>query len=259
MAKLKVLTYAEDQAAYWGTQALDPDATVVSSGVELLGCSRASLKWTRTVPSALREDVAMTSIWVAKTVGGNLWSMIPLAELASLETALFLFNSALASMQENGWTLAEIAWHQVNEHTPRTAPDPTTGAPGTGQKMGPATRTTIAGVAGTVSGTRLPDQVAETITLRTVGRRHWGRLYIPGLSANSLQTDYGRWLAFTVDSVATAFNSLHDTWQTAGYQIGVWSQLHPAFLTVKQIECDDVPDIVRRRRPKQTGYRKIIS
>lgn len=252
MAKMKVLTYAEDQASYWATQAIDPDATIMASGAELLGCSRVSLKWARTVPSTLREDLAMTSMWVAKTVGGNLWSMIPIGELAAMETKLDTFTTSVANNQESGWTLVEYAWHQVNEHTPR---DET----GRGQKMGPATRTTVKAVLGQSSTIRLPDQVSETITMRTVSRRHWGRMYLPGFSSSMLQADYGRWTTAFVDALATALNTLHDGWQTDGYQIGVWSQLHPAFLTPKQFECDDIPDIIRRRRPKQAAYRKVIS
>lgn len=253
-AKVKGLTYAEAEAGYWATQPLDADAIVTSSGADVLGTSRVTLKWSRAQPTALREDLAMTSIWLAKIVGGGLYSFIPLAELAAREAALDVFCTGLMLYLSADYKLVEYAWHHVTENSPRTDD------PGhRGQKMGPADRITVKSIAGSASGTDLPQQVSQTITLRTVSRRHWGRLYIPAPTTTALQGAYGRWTSAFADDLATIFNNLHNTWQDAGYQVGVWSQLHPAFMTPKQIETDDVVDVIRRRRSKQTGYRKILS
>lgn len=252
MPKLKNLTFASDQETYWRSKAIDADATVVNSASALLGTSRVTLGFTRVTPAGTREDRAVTSIWVAKAVGGGLFSMIPVSELAALEPALTTFVTTIMVGISSDWINVEYAWHQVNEDSPR---DET----GRGQKMGPAVRTTVVSNIGSSGVTRLPDQVASTLTLRTVVRSSWGRLYWPGGVSANLQTQYGRWLTTRVDNLANALNTLHDTWQTAGYQIGVYSQLHPAFLTPKAIEVDDVPDIVRRRRVKQANYRKILT
>lgn len=251
-AKIKQITYAEAEAAYWATQTYDVDTVLTSSGADVLGCSRVTLKWTRDVPSGLRDDVCLTSLWVGKAAGGALYSMIPLAELAAMETALDTMAAAWASLADSTYHLTEYAWHQVNEASPR---DET----GRAQKMGPAVRTTVKAVAGANSGVRLPDQVALNTTLRTASRKHWGRNYWPGVTHLGLTTDYGRFSTSFVDVYANGVDALHNTWQTAGYQLGVWSQLHPAFMTPKQIEADDIPDIQRRRRAKQPLYRKIIS
>jgi hypothetical protein len=251
-AKVKYLTHAADEAAYWATKATDVDASVVNAGASLLGTSRVTLAWTRNAPAGIREDRAVTSIWVAKAAGGGLFSMVPVSELAAMETALDTFALGLTSPLSSDWTLVEYAWHQVNQDSPR---DET----GRGQKMGPAVRVTVKSNPGAAGTTRLPDQVASTITLRTVVRSSWGRMYVPGGIAANLQTNYGRWTTTRVDTLAGLLNTLHDAWQTLGYQIGVYSMLHPAFLTPKQIEVDDIPDIVRRRRPKQANYRKIFS
>jgi hypothetical protein len=252
VAKSKNLTYAASEEAYWHSKPTDADAVVASAGVALLGTSRVTLGFTRTVPVGLREDRAATSIWVAKAVGGGIFSMIPIAELAALEPALTTFVSALMVDVHSSWSNVEYAWHQVNQNSPR---DET----GRGQKMGPATRTTVVANNGGSAGTRLPDQVASTITLRTVVRSSWGRLYWPGGATTNLGSTGGRWTNGRVDYIANAFNTLHDAWVALGYQIGVYSMLHPAFLTPKAIEVDDVPDIIRRRRPKQAGYRKILT
>lgn len=251
MPKLKQVTWAESQSAYWAGQTFDVDATLTSSAADLLGANRVTMKFTRAVPAGLREDVCLTSLWVAKTAGGGLFSMIPVSEIAALETALDTFLAVWRGIADDQFTCTEYAWHQVNEATPRDAS-------GKGQKMGPAVRVTPKTLVGNFAGTRLPDQVALNTTLRTASRKHWGRSYWPGLSAGDLQVDYGRYTNAVVDAVANGLNALHDTWQTAGYQLGVWSMLHPAFLTPKAIEVDDIPDIQRRRRPKQPGYRKIV-
>lgn len=251
-AKVKFVTYAESQASYWATQAFDADATVASSGADVLGTSRVTLSFTRGTPSGTREDRAATSFWVAKTVGASLYSKIPIAELSSLEAALDAFYASLRPTLTPDWTLVEYAWHQYDESTPRTQD-------GRGQKAGPAVRLTTKSLPGTSGTSTLPYQVASTVTQRTASRKHWGRSYLPGGAANSLNATTGRWTNGYVDALAGALNTLHDTWQTAGYQLGVWSQLHPAFLTPKTIECDDIPDIIRRRRAKQSNYRKLIS
>lgn len=251
-AKLKVITHANTEGTYWAAQPIDYDCTLVDAGASVLGCSRVTVAFSRTVPAGLREDRACTSFWIAKTVGGNLWSVIPVAELAAAEAPLDTWASAWAAQSHSDWRIVEYAWHQVTQNSPRTDD-------GRGQQMGPATRVTVKNVVGTSATNRLPDQVAQTVTLKTCSRRHWGRTYLPGHGSNDLQTSYGRWLNATVDALVLNINDLHDALQAAGYQLGVYSQLHPAFMTPRAIQSDDIPDIIRRRRGKQAGYRKIMT
>jgi hypothetical protein len=253
-AKLKLVTYAEPEAAYWASQVYDADVGLASAGASLLGTSRVSISYTRATPSGLREDRAVFSLWVAKAAGANLFSMIPLSELAAMETALDTFVNAIGVAQSSSWTCVEYAWHQVNQNSPRTDD------PGQrGQKMGPAVRVVTKALVPGGFAQPAPYQVSSTITLRTASRKHWGRIYVPGVAVGALQTNYGRWTNTMVDNLANALNALHNTWQDASYQLGVYSMLHPAFLTPKTIEADDIPDIVRRRRAKQMGYRKLLS
>lgn len=257
-AKAKVITYAAAEGSYWTGQPVDYDATLVDAGATIVGASRVTIGFSRTVPAGLREDRAATSFWVAKIVGGNLYQMVPVAELSTLETALDTFVGVWQGQSHSDWRVVEYAWHQVNQNSPRGILNNDPNQPSPSQQMGPATRVTVKNVAGTGATARLPDQVAQTVTFHTCSRRHWGRVYIPGHAANDLQTNYGRWLQTTVDALTDGVNALHDTWQNAGYQLGVYSQLHPAFMTPRAIQADDVPDIIRRRRPKQVGYRKVV-
>lgn len=252
MAKSKNLTYAPAYETYWQAQPVDADAIVASSGASVLGCNRVNLHYTRITPTGTREDRAIFGLWVAKITGGGLYSKHSVSELATLETALDTFATAIATFQTTNWTLVEYQWFQVDQNSPRDES-------GKSQLLGPPAKITSKAVVGIDGTATLPFQVASTITLRTVSRRHWGRSYIPGLSSARLQASYGRWTNTLVDGLANAMNTLHDSWVTAGSQLGTWSLLKPAFMTPKTIEVDDVPDIIRRRRAKQMAYRKLLS
>lgn len=249
MPYVNSIRYKTEEAAYWTSQSVDFGASVADQS-GLLGCSRCTLKWTRLQPAGVTEDQAMTHLWFGKIAGTD-FAYVPTVELASIEAAMDTWMTALLPFIANDFTLVEYAWHHFTEDLPRTVD-------GRGQKPGPAVRVTAKSTAGTFSGTCLPHQVACNITLRTASRRHWGRSAIPGMGSGNLQGDYGRWTSTMVDAFAAATKTLHDSQQTASYQLGVWSQLHPAFLAPKQVEVDDVPDIVRRRRAKRTAYRKIV-
>src|SRR4051794_31303532 len=105
-AKVKMVTYAENTASYWATQAFDADAVVASSGADVLGTSRVTLSFTRNTPAGTREDRAATSFWVAKAAGASLFSKVPISELAAMETALDAFWTAIKGSITPDWTLA---------------------------------------------------------------------------------------------------------------------------------------------------------
>jgi hypothetical protein len=104
---------------------------------------------------------------------------------------------------------------------------------------------------------RSPDQLACNLTIRTASRKHWGRIELPGIDIGKWDPASGRLLNSSIDLLSGAFDGLHNSLATAGYRLGVWSQLHPTFMTASQLEVDDVPDIQRRRRPKRRNYAKI--
>lgn len=257
MPKVKTIRYKTEEASYWATQSIDHDADVGDQS-GLLGASRVTLKWNRIVPSGLSEDQSMTKFWFAKIAGPD-FSQIPIAELSTIEGFLNTFITNVTTVIHGDYQLVEYAWHQFDENSPRTDDRVLGPGNGPGQKPGPAVRVTSKAVFGGGAGVRLPDQVTMNVTLRTASRRHWGRSCFPGMVSTELQNQYGRWKSTDVDLWATQVDVLHNSSQTAGYQLGVWSQSHPAFLTPKTIEADDVPDIQRRRRAKRTGYRKLVS
>jgi hypothetical protein len=257
LAKTKAIRYKTEEAAYWNAQAVDHDADMADQS-GLLGCTRVTLKWNRVTLTGLGEDQVMTKFWFAKIAGTD-YAYVPVAELATIEGFLNTFVATISSWIHTSYTMVEYAWHQFTENSPRTDDKVLGVGMGAGQKPGPAVRTTVRAAVGADASGRLPDQVTLNVTLRTASRRHWGRSCFPGVTNGSLQGSYGRWNNTVVDGFANAVNVLHDSAVAATYQMGVYSQTHPAFLTPKTIEADDVVDIQRRRRAKRTGYRKLVS
>jgi hypothetical protein len=250
VAYVKDITHAASEAGYWATQARDFDSVLTDSALAVVGCSRVTLKWKRTVPTGLSEDLMMCTLSIAKDVGGHLYGYVPLIELAPIETLLDGFMTTVKAQQHSSITLVEYSWHVLTQNSPR---DKT----GRGQKAGPAVRVTTKSTPGTASVGRSPDQLATNLTIRTASRKHWGRIALPGIDIGKWDPASGRLLNSSIDLLSGAFDGLHNNLVTAGYRLGVWSQLHPTFMTASQLEVDDVPDIQRRRRPKRRNYAKI--
>jgi hypothetical protein len=122
----------------------------------------------------------------------------------------------------------------------------------------PARVTTIATpIVGTGTGIQA-HQVATTVTLRTALRRHWGRIYVP-LSPTALQAG-GELTDAGVDSLAgSARTGLMVTPATQGITPVVYDRARKLVFGVSAIEMDSVPDIIRRRRVRTTGYKKIFT
>jgi hypothetical protein len=104
-----------------------------------------------------------------------------------------------------------------------------------------------------------PYQVAMSVTFRTAQRRHWGRVYLPGCSSSDTQ-QFGRFLNGAITSIADATAKLHKEAGADGFWLmvpttQVDSRFHVALQTVTEVVVDDVPDVIRRRRPKQASIK----
>jgi hypothetical protein len=103
-----------------------------------------------------------------------------------------------------------------------------------------------------------PHQLASTVTLRTTLRRHWGRIYLP--VASSLFGAGGQMTQTNCDNlVNSARANLIGTPSAQGVLPVVWDRNRKLVFGVTQLEVDSVPDIVRRRRPRDTAFRSIVS
>lgn len=105
----------------------------------------------------------------------------------------------------------------------------------------------------------LPSQVSFSVTEETPVRRNWGRFYLPWPSGNSLGTSSGRFSSTTITTIVNAVHSAYNnlagvelfpivvhTYQNKA-RVAAWSQ-------VTGLRGDDIPDIIRRRRPKDASF-----
>lgn len=181
--------------------------------------------------------------WINLTAGEVDTTWID-ADFASVESAVQTFWTTDAARVPIDFRLVEHRWYPYGV----SVLPPT-----------PAARVTTLGspIAGTGS-VQSPHQLATTVTLRTGLRRHWGRIYMP-LSAGVLSSG-GVLSSAEVDGVATAARTMFMVTPSAqGIVPVVYDRNRKLAFGVTAVEVDSVPDIVRRRRPRDTGYRKIFT
>jgi len=233
------IAHAGSTDGYWLAQGTVA-GTVLQSQADptQVGCAIATLHWSRVVPTGLREDLCACSFAIAKQSSSD--RHVPaITDLATLEPFLVTFVGAMAPLQSSQYTWQDITWHF------RVA---------SALRDGPAVRRTAETTPGAASGARMPDQDSMTITLATPSRKHWGRVYYPGIAATYNDTTYGRITNAACATAANAADALASSCQTAGFSLGVWSKIGLAFLDVYGVHVDNVWDIQRRRRAKQRSF-----
>lgn len=233
------------QATYWDAQSRYSDTVMQDSVVDPgPGVDEVQLVFTRTSPAGVTDDVMVTHLAFSKRVAMGAVSTLLSADKAAIEGYLNTWWTATKIYVTSGYTLKEYRWH--------TYPKP-------GVKPGPANRITSVNVAGTgIATVRLPDQNAVTVTFRTASRKHWGRMYLPGLNASNYD-GYGRIIPSVVDGIAAAARTLLNSAEGATTPVWVVSHAHPAILAVSEMAVDSTGDIVRRRRAKHTSYWKVYT
>jgi len=231
-----------DSFSYWTKQSkfADTQLNAVEGGLAF-GFDRCSVVWSR--PS--QDDVEVNLSFAKALPGAAVTTLDPAADMPGVETALDAWWTSVKPMVMSDLVLKEYTWHEYKE-----------GA----QKPGPAIRTTLRNVAGGNGGFRLPDQDAVTVSLRTSSRKHWGRIYLPGLTVNAPSLGGYISQASVVDVLAGAMNTLWSSYHaTPGIQLGVSSIKYQAFLSLDSIVVDNIWDVQRRRRIKHPTYEKTYT
>jgi hypothetical protein len=233
------LTAAQGQTpAYTASQIVSLGASAAAgSGV---GVRRVSLYIDRATAD-VGADPAFMHFDVLNTTSGSPDDTWIAADYNAVESALGSLAGAMATWMPTGYKVTEFIWHRV----------------GTGvSKPNPAERTTIVTtpVTGTGGARSLP-QTSCSLTFRTGVRRSWGRTYMP---LGDQPISFQRVPAATVDAIATAVNAFVTSLASSDMHLVVVSKPLASSLNVEHIEVDDVADVIRRRRWKQTKYRKIL-
>jgi len=251
-----VVVYDSAMASYWSEQTYLSDTQLVPLAASAVTGSRMEVHFARTVPTGLREDLAMYAICYAVEAGpGAPMSRLDTADAARVETSFAAkWNANVGFPVATDWTIKEFAWRHVGADFPLDKNG--ISKPGTYWRIQPS------GVPGGASFARLPDQVAITVTYRTASRAHWGRTYTGGYTTNACNDSLmGHITTATVDSLALTFRDHFDdvyddarkTWPF------VWSAKYRGALSVNELSVDDTFDIIRSRRAKFPSYRKTYT
>lgn len=215
---------------------------------------RYQLSWVRTTPTGTSEDRATIKFDIVNMTAG---AIDPTWNSTDFSTVQGLIGS---------WAVAMRAYQSPNhdyqgEKVYRMAFNPS-GWPDKPfvESGAPVYAHAVGGTGGSGTGV-LPYQVAATVTLRTTLARHWGRVYLPGPAAATIDT-YGRFTSTARTGIASATETLIEGLASAGFHVVVPMTQHnkgPAFglLSVPAIAVDDVPDVQRRRRPRQVLARAV--
>jgi hypothetical protein len=215
------------------------DAATIGSGI---GVRRASLELDRSSISALLDPAYVHFDFLNTTSGAPDDTWI-LSDFTTLETALQAWWNNTRSFMVSGYKMTRIIWHRVGSGV---------GKPNPAERV--LTITTPALGTEATGGQAL--QVACSITFRTGVRRSWGRTYLP--FSRALPGSTSMLPSATVDSVASYTNTLVNSAAAGDFHLVVVSKPLASALVVEQIEVDDVLDIIRRRRPKRSTYKKLL-
>lgn len=214
---------------------------------------RWTLEYARSTPTGTVEDRAQFSIDVVNLTSGVVDTSWTSADFTAVSGAYATFLSSLRAYQQPSHFAATLKAHAM-QFNPAGWPAKRflpTGAPAF-----QADYTLTAG-----SGTTAAYQIAATVTERTQFPGHWGRCYVPGLSGSALDAN-GRITSTARAGIVAAYQALLGTLKAAGFYAVVPMTQHnkaPAFglLSVVQLAVDDIPDVQRRRRPKQVAARSL--
>lgn len=109
--------------------------------------------------------------------------------------------------------------------------------------------------AGGASGELLPPQVACSVTFKTIERLRWGRIYLPGVTGSQCQN--GRFTAQHCEAVVRQAAEFAQAAHDAGYALVVFDVLNKTWRVVREVQVDDIPDVIRRRRWEVPSIRDV--
>lgn len=223
--------------------------------------------YNRATPTATTEDAAVFTLNIANITGGQLDGTWTAADYTTCDNAIQELLSSLTSLIATTHTMRDVRYYQAqfNPDLPIGANIWKPGDAGTPPKrfakMGPPAHIFIPTGANGSATTSLPYQVAASVTFKTPAPKHWGRCYLPGLGVIDISgSTFGRFGSGTIQTLANAFAEFYDDLGNADFQLVVpTTQQDGKYATglsgVTSIVVDDIPDVIRRRRPKQAGQR----
>jgi hypothetical protein len=224
---------------YWQSQSLDAGVSPIVA-VPTLGFSKVQLVWDRTTPVGTREDVMVASLNYCQAAATACTPLNNTDKIA-MEGLLNTWWGTYKAFCSTQYTLREYRWYDYQPISTRP---------------GPVDRVTAVAVAGTSANTRFPDQLAVTQTFKTASRKHWGRWYLPFPDPSRVDTTYGRLTnAFCTSVQAATILPLRAAGGSGIINPCVPSIRYHGVLLLKELQTDNIADIIRRRRAKVATFR----
>lgn len=229
------------------------------------------LQWRfqRATPVGTEEDVAVFTMNIVNVTGGQNDPTWTAGDYTACEAAMAELWNTLRNFINTSHTLTRVDWYarSFNPAIPlgqdvRTNPGPGVKQPNRFNRAGPPVHITQYNQAGLGAATAEIYQAAMSVTLRTATRPHWGRIYLPGITSSEIGGTQGRFDTAPITAVANAFAEFQDDLAGQGFHLVVpvtqQQQLYAQGLNwVTEIAVDDIPDVIRRRRPKQVKTRVV--
>jgi hypothetical protein len=231
--------------ANWDTIKGQFDRAAEVGSVPLLGYySQHVFEMTDSTGAFSPRERGMFGIHWVNTTGGDPDYTWTSADYLSVESGIETMWTAIAAWISNEVRLVEHRWYGYG--------------PGVVKPNPPSRVTTLATPKLGTGSQASVRQVAQTVTLRTPLRRHWGRIYLP-ISSFTFD-DNGQISASAHTSIANAARTaLMVTPAAQGIVPVVYDRQRGSALGVTAVECDTVPDIIRRRRPRTPRARTILT
>lgn len=214
---------------------------------------RCVLRFSRVAPTGLREDAAQFDFEFLNFTGGVVDNTWVDADFTALEGYIDTWWTAVKAICSANIILDEYRWFKFGPSLPLSAKG--------NEEPGPPVRVVDKNVPGSIAaGTAqpLPWQISASVTFKTAVRRRWGRIYVPGLTTT--QSDaYGRIFASARTVLANATDALFASATTNDYAPVVYSPTRRSAYGIEAVQVDDVWDVIRSRRARETGARTIVN
>lgn len=247
--------YARRWAFGSNSDSLSPEEAGFFSTAQQLGGlgdgRRCVLKFARITTAGLREDACQYDFEFVNFTAGvvdNTWID---TDFTALEGFLDSWWTTVKAKCSPNIILDQYRWFKFGPALPLSAKG--------NEEPGPPVRVTERNVAGTnVTAGMLPWQVALSVTFKTAVRKRWGRIYVAGATMDQID-GYGRINASTMTSLANATDTLFASATANDYAPVVYSPTRRSAYGIEAVQVDDVPDVIRSRRLRETGARTIVS
>lgn len=200
---------------------------------------RCMFVFSRQTVTGTVEDDAIFSLHVINITAGEPDATWTAGDYTTLQAKLLAFWAELRPEISSTHTLKQI---RVYEEGPAII------------VSGPPVLIITVAESGSATGVVCPYQVASTVTLHTAFPKHWGRIYIPGITTGKLGS-YGRLNTSHIGATVTAVKNLMTQLHASDFELVVVSKARKAIMSVSHLHADDIPDIQRRRRARQVGAR----